>query len=53
MFLGKSGDTILRRDDEPLFRGEVIDAKLPGKASKLQVASDRTVIRHRWVRRES
>ena len=32
----------LRRDDEPLFRGEVADAKLPGKTSKLQVT--RTVL---------
>ena len=42
MFLGKSGDTIPRRDDESLFRGEVADAKLPGKTSKLQVT--RTVL---------
>jgi hypothetical protein len=53
VFLGKSGSTISRRDDEPLFRGEVTDAILPGKASKLQVTSDRTVNRHRWARRES
>jgi hypothetical protein len=31
----------------------VINAMLPGKASKLQATVDRTVIRHRWVRRES
>ena len=42
MFLGKSGSTIPRRDDESLFRGEVADAKLPGKTSKLQVT--RTVL---------
>jgi hypothetical protein len=30
---------------------EVIDATLPGKASKLQVTVDRTVNRHWWVRR--
>ena len=36
VFLGKSGTSILRRDDEP-FRGEVVDAMLPRKASKLQV----------------
>ena len=32
---------------------EVINATLPGKASKLQVGIDRTVNRHWWVRRES
>ena len=37
MFFGKSGNTILRRDDEPLYWGEVIDAMLPGKPSKLQI----------------
>ena len=47
MFLGKSGNTISRRDDEPFIKGEVIDAMLPGKASKLQVIDDRTVNRHR------
>ena len=51
MFLGKSGDTIPRRDDESLFRDEVADAKLPGKTSKLQVVFDRTVNRHWWVGR--
>jgi hypothetical protein len=30
---------------------EVTDATLPGKVSKLQVAVDRTVNRHWWVRR--
>ena len=30
---------------------EVIDATLPGKASKLQVGIDRTVNRPWWVRR--
>ena len=34
MFFGKSGDTIPRRDDERIAR-EVVDAMLPGKASKL------------------
>ena len=37
MFLGKSGDTILRRDDEFPSGNEVVDAMLPRKASKLQV----------------
>ena len=32
---------------------EVVDAMLPGKASKLQVTFDRTPNQHRWVRRES
>jgi len=27
----------------------VVDALLPGKASKLQVIMNRTVNRHRWV----
>ena len=53
MILGKSGVTIPRCDDELLFRSEVIDAMLPGKASKLQVIHDRTLNRHRWARRES
>jgi hypothetical protein len=34
VFFGKSGNTILRHDDEFLFRNEVIDAMLPRKASK-------------------
>ena len=37
MFFGKSGSTNLRRDDAPLYWGEVIDAMLPGKPSKLQI----------------
>ena len=49
MFLGKSGNTIPRRDDEVLFRTEVVDAMLPGKASKLQVIFDRTLNGHTWV----
>ena len=47
MFLGKSGSTILRRDDEISFEIEVVDTMLPGKASKLQIVDDRTVNRHR------
>ena len=34
MLLGKPGSTILRRYDERIAR-EVVDAMLPGKASKL------------------
>jgi hypothetical protein len=34
-------------------RREVVDAPLPGKASKLQVPPNRTPNRHRWARRES
>ena len=39
----------LRRDDDPEGKpdGEVVDAMLPGKTSKLQVRVDRTVNRHR------
>ena len=47
MSLGKSGDIILRRDDEVSIETEVVDAMLPGKTSKLQVIIDRTVNRHR------
>ncbi len=50
---GKSGGIIPRRDDELPSGSEVTDAMLPGKTSKLQIASDRTPNRHRWVRRES
>jgi hypothetical protein len=32
---------------------EVVDATLPGKASKLQVVIVRTANRHWWVRRKS
>ena len=53
MSLGKSGDTIPRRDDELPSGSEVTDAMLPRKTSKLQIASDRTPNRHRWMRRES
>ena len=31
---------------------EVVDAMLPGKASKLQVSRNRTLNRHRWSGRE-
>ena len=37
MFFGKSGNIILRRDDEFLYWDEVIDAMLPRKPSKLQI----------------
>jgi hypothetical protein len=39
----------LRRDNDPDGKpdGEVVDAILPGKTSKLQVRNDRTVNRHR------
>ena len=32
-----------------LYGDEVVDALLPGKASKLQIMFDRTPNRHRWV----
>ncbi len=32
-----------------LYGAEVINAMLPGKASKLQVTDDRTLNRHRWA----
>ena len=51
MLLGKSGSTILRRDDEISFEIEVVDAMLPGKTSKLQVTCVRTLNRHRWTGR--
>ena len=41
----------LRTEYEGTSVLEVTDATLPGKASKLQVAVDRTVNRHWWVRR--
>ena len=51
MSLGKSGFTLLierlRTDDESPYGDEVVDALLPGKASKLQVVTNRTVNRHR------
>ena len=53
MFLGKSGNTISRRDDEVSFETEVVDAMLPGKTSKLQVRCVRTLNRHRWTGREA
>lgn len=34
------------------YGGEVADALLPGKASKLQVTRNRTPNRHRWSGRE-
>ena len=34
------------------YGNEVVDAKLPGKASKLQITVDRTRNRHRWTGRE-
>ena len=37
MFFGKSGNIILRRDDEFLCWDGVIDAMLPGKPPKLQI----------------
>ena len=40
-----------RTECEETSVSEVIDATLPGKASKLQVMIDRTVNRHWWVRR--
>ena len=53
MDLGKSGFTLLierlRADDESGAKvpGEVVDAMLPRKASKLQIVRNRTVNRHR------
>jgi hypothetical protein len=35
-----------------LYGDEVIDTKLPGKASKLQIMNDRTQNQHRWTGRE-
>jgi hypothetical protein len=35
-----------------LLDDEVVDAMLPGKASKLQVIRNRTPNRHRWSGRE-
>ena len=34
------------------YGNEVVDALLPGKASKLQIMINRTPNRHRWVGRE-
>ena len=50
MFFGKSGNTILRRDDEISFEIEVVDTMLPGKTSNLKVICVRTLNRHRWTR---
>ena len=44
-------DTTPRAEYERTSVLEVIDATLPGKASKLQVVVDRTVNRHWWVSR--
>ena len=41
-----------RGDDGDSTEAEVIDAMLPGKSSKLQLQSNRTLNRHRWVGRE-
>src|SRR5690606_39348223 len=49
---GKSGISRPRTDNDPSFEGEVVDAMLPGKASKLQVTRNRTPNRHRWSGRE-
>lgn len=43
---------MLRCDDGDSTESEVVDAMLPGKASKLQLQRDRTRNRHRWVGRE-
>ncbi len=43
---------MLRADDEATFSGEVVDALLPGKSSKLQIVRNRTRNRHRWTGRE-
>ena len=43
---------MLRRDDGRSTDLEVVDAQLPGKASKHQVMGDRTPNRHRWSGRE-
>jgi hypothetical protein len=45
--------SIPRREYEVSSETEVVDATLPGKASKLQVIVDRTANRHWWVRRKS
>jgi hypothetical protein len=35
--------------DQDSFESEAADTKLPGKASKLQLHDDRTVIGHTWA----
>ena len=40
------------RDMTSFYGDEVVDVRLPGKTSKLQIAFDRTPNRHRWVGRE-
>jgi hypothetical protein len=42
---------IRRSEHEETSVSELADATLPGKASKLQVITDRTVNRHWWVSR--
>jgi hypothetical protein len=44
--------SMLRGDDGDSTESEVVDAMLPGKASKLQLQRNRTLNRHRWVGRE-
>ncbi len=45
--------SIPRTEYEDSSEFEVVDATLPGKASKLQVTVVRTANRHWWVRRKS
>jgi len=40
------------RHETSTYGCEVVDAMLPGKASKLQIDIDRTRNRHRWSGRE-
>ena len=44
---------IQRSEYEGTSVSELADATLPGKVSKLQVITDRTVNRHWWVSRQS
>jgi hypothetical protein len=53
--LGKSGLLLLLgtlRAETSHYGDEVVDAMLPGKASKLQIYRNRTPNRHRWLGRE-
>eukprot|EP00463_Aulacantha_scolymantha_P003809 TRINITY_DN472_c0_g1_i1.p1 TRINITY_DN472_c0_g1~~TRINITY_DN472_c0_g1_i1.p1 ORF type:complete len:66 (+),score=3.86 TRINITY_DN472_c0_g1_i1:365-562(+) len=50
--LGKSGRTLNLRHETSHQGDEVVDAILPGKASKLQIIPNRTPNRHRWSGRE-
>ena len=52
VILGKSGTILRLRHETRLYGVEVIDAMLPGKASKLQIYRNRTPNRHRWLGRE-